>query len=379
MSPVRHCTVGANKGMSNGMRVLAVAGSSAGHIFPALSFLDTLKNRGVEIEAILVMPSRTIKSLIIPDNFRVKYISTPALKLNLEFKNAIAILGFIRGALESLSLLVKFRPDIVVGFGGLDSVPLLVFAWLARIKTLIHEQNVIPGRANRLLAKFTDRIAVSFIETKNYLKISPEKIVFTGNPIRQELIRIEKARALSFFGFDDDKFTILVMGGSQGSHKINTAFLGAVSLMADRSGFQVIHIAGLKDRDLLNKSYEELDIKYKLFGFLKEIQYAYSISDLVISRAGATTITELISFSLAAIIIPYPFAYGHQLANAKVLENKGCAVVIEDDDLDAGKLKRVLDELMNKPDKMKLMRSHYTGVIKPNAADLLVDELLSFD
>lgn len=362
------------------MKVLVVTGASGGHIFPALGFIDTLKNRDKEIEALLVLPRSCLKlaaNRALHLVYKVNYISICPVKLSIGLKNIIAVFNFLKGSLESLFIILKFRPDIVVGFGSLTSIAMVMLAWLCRIKTLIHEQNVLPGRANRLLVKFTDRIAISFPDTKDYLRISQDKIVFTGNPVRKGLRRINKEEAFGFFGFSPDKFTVLAMGGSLGSHRINKSFFGAVSTIADKSGFQVIHISGPGDYALLYNSYKDLGLEFKLFAFLEQMHYAYSICDLAVSRGGATTIAELINFGLPAIIVPYPYAYSHQHSNARVLEKKGCAIVIKDSQLDADTLRETLDGIMHNPDKIRLMRSRYEEFIKVNANDLLVDAALS--
>jgi len=377
------------------VKVLAITGSSGGHIFPALGFLDTLNNKSrtflpqetpytkkvrdkhKDIDILLVLPKKTITHQVGNFEYKLNYISISSIKLNLDFKNFAAILRFFQGSLESIIILLTFRPDIVVGFGSLCCIPMILFAWLFRVKTLIHEQNVIPGRANRFLAKFTDRIAVSFAQTGDYFKDYKRKVIITGNPIRKELSRIDKNKAFDFFGLDSDKLTILVMGGSQGSHRINLGFLRAVSAIPDKSSFQVIHLAGRQDLDFLKNSYKDLNINSRLFNFLESMQYAYSACDLVVSRAGATTIAEIIFFGLAAIIIPYPFAYRHQVANAKVLENIGSGIIIQDNELDSDILKKNIENLINKPERIKAMRSHYDNILKLNANDLLVEAVKS--
>ncbi|MFH0935345.1 MAG: undecaprenyldiphospho-muramoylpentapeptide beta-N-acetylglucosaminyltransferase [Candidatus Omnitrophota bacterium] len=368
----------ANEMRKGGVKVLAAAGSSGGHIFPAVAFLDSLRNKHKGIDLLLVLPKRVETSHLVSGLcYQVRYISVSPIRFRLDCRNFIAVLRFFKGWLESLFLLFEFRPDMVVGFGSLDSVPVLLSAWLLRIKTLIHEQNVIPGRANRFLAKFADKVAVSFAATKDYLKINPEKVVFTGNPMRQELKEIDRPAALHFFGFNDLKFTILVMGGSQGSQRINSSFLKAISTVPDKSGLQVIHIAGEKECAALEISYREMGLNARVFVFLEQMQYAYSICDLAVSRAGATAIAELIFFRVPVIIIPYPFAYNHQLSNAEILEKMGAAVVIKDDQLDTAGLKQALDGLMHNPERLALMRSYYSGALKANANDLLAQEALS--
>ncbi len=359
------------------MKILAVTGASGGHIFPALGFLDKLNNKYKNIETLLVLPEKNITYGIKNHQYRLGYISISSIQPGFDSKNFIAILRFLKGSWESLVMLLTFRPDVVVGFGSLVCIPMILFAWLLGMKTLIHEQNVIPGRANRFLAKFTDKIAVSFPETRDYLKDYKRKVVLTGNPIRKELIRTDKKKALDFFGFNSDKFTILVMGGSQASHRINSRFLHAVSAMPDKSGFQIIHLAGSGDYDLLKNSYEGLNIAFRLFDFLEPMQYAYSACDLAVSRAGATTIAEIIFFGLPAIIIPYPFAYKHQMANAKVLSNMGSGIIIQDNELDSDMLHKNIKELINNSDKIKAMRSRYDDIPRMNADDSLVEAALS--
>lgn len=358
------------------MRILVVTGASGGHIFPALSLIEALAEKDGSIETLLVLPKRSLRAEALPKRFKVKHISISNLKMDLSFKNLIAVFDFLKGSLESLFLMIEFRPDVVVGFGSLNSIPLVILAWLFRTKTLIHEQNVIPGRANKLLSKFADRIAISFAETRDYLKVSPERIVLTGNPIRKDLKRISRQEALKFFGFHEDKFTILVVGGSQGSHRINVNFQEAVSMLAG-PGFQVIHLSGAKDFDPLLEKYEDSDINFRLYPFLKEMQYAYSASDLAITRAGATTISELLFFRSPAIIIPYPYAYAHQLSNARVLERMKTAIVINDEQLEAQDLKETLEDLMSNPDKVRQMRQNFSRDISFDADLLLAKEVLA--
>jgi len=360
------------------VKILAVTGASGGHIFPTLGFLDKLNSKYKNIEALLVLSRKNITHSIKNPQYRVDYISISSIKPGFNSKNFIAVLRFFKGSWESLIILLTFRPDVVVGFGSLVCVPMILFAWLLGMKTLIHEQNVIPGRANSFLAKFTDKIAVSFAETRDYLKDYKRKVVLTGNPMRKELIRIDKKKALDFFGFNNDKFTILVMGGSQSSQRINFGFLQAVSAMPDKSGFQIIHLAGRKDYDLLKNSYEGLNIGLRLFDFLEPMQYAYSACDLVVSRAGATTIAEIIFFGLPAIIIPYPFAYKHQMANAKVLSTMGPGIIIQDDELGSDMLNKNIKELISNPVRIKAMRSRYDDIPRMNADDSLVEAVVSF-
>ncbi len=361
------------------MKILVVTGPSGGHIFPALSFLDTLKEKYRDINTLLVLPKSSLVSNTVFDRYGVRYISISSVKLGIDLKFLFAILKFLKGSLEGLILLLEFRPDVVIGFGSIVCIPLILFAWLFRIRTLIHEQNLIPGRANRFLAKFSDRIAVSFEESKSYFGVSSRKTVLTGNLIRRELKQMDKDKALDFFGLNPGKFTILVMGGSLGSHRINAEFLNAISEIKNRNNLQVIHLCGPADFPWLKDGYKNLGVNVKVFGFLNQMHYAYSACELVICRAGATTITEIIFFQLPAIIIPYPFAYGHQESNARILTDHGCAILIKDSELDSTLLRQTIENLLDNPDKIRGMHSRYKSIARPNANDLLVNQVMSLN
>jgi UDP-N-acetylglucosamine--N-acetylmuramyl-(pentapeptide) pyrophosphoryl-undecaprenol N-acetylglucosamine transferase len=361
------------------MKILVATGPSGGHIFPAISFIDTIKDKRKDIDTLLISSRRAFEGRMIPEGYKARYISISTVKASLNFKNLISILRLLKGLLESLFIILEFRPDIVVGFGSLVSVPVVLLAWFFRTRTLIHEQNVVPGRANRFLSKFTDRIAISFAQTRNYLSVDSQKIALTGNPIRRQLSKIDRGKAIDFFGFNQDKFTLLVMGGSLGSHKINITFLNAISTMPDKAKWQIIHLTGAGDYDLLNNIYKGLNVNVKLFGFLNQMEYAYNACDIVISRAGATAISEIIFFALPAIIIPYPFAYGHQLENAKVLEDGGCAIVIKENELDASILRKDIESFMGASERIKMMRSNYYRISRPDANLLLTEQVLALN
>jgi UDP-N-acetylglucosamine--N-acetylmuramyl-(pentapeptide) pyrophosphoryl-undecaprenol N-acetylglucosamine transferase len=359
------------------MKILVVTGASGGHIFPALAFLERLQIVYKDIGVLLVLPRRSSKYQLAPERLSVKYISTVALDLRPGLKNIIALGKFAKGAWESLFFLLKFKPDIVVGFGGLDSVPMLLWAWVLRIPTLIHEQNVIPGRANRLLAKFADKVALSFPQTRKYLAINQERIAFTGNPIRGGLKIVAKKEAVAFFGFSEDKITILVMGGSQGSHHINVGFLKAILSLAERPRLQIIHLSGSDDFQFVSDSYREAHASAKVFSFLQDMHYAYSAADLVICRAGATSIAEIRFFKLPAILIPYPYAWQHQLSNARALADEGCAFILKDEELDSQILKEKLSLILGDPALSKAMAGAYCKRETKDASDLLVREAMA--
>ena len=356
------------------MRVLIVSGLSGGHIFPALALAEALKNSGHKVQ--LVLPREDRQQRIPVDFAQTEYIHAAKINFNLNKKNIINVYFFFWGAWQSLRIIIRFKPLVVVGFGSLNSVNLVFWAWLFRIKTIIHEQNVICGRANKFLSKLVDKVAVSFSQTRNHLGICDEKIIFTGNPLRSNLVQLEKKEALDYFKFKEGKFTILITGGSQGSHKLNAVCLEALSIYQKKIDLQVIHICGTQDLTWLAKEYAGMILTCKLFDFLAAMQYAYSAADLIICRSGATTVAELQKFRVPAILVPYPFAYAHQSANAQVLKNIGAAELFCDADLSAEKLNERLQEYFCDNGKLQAMRKAYQKLPFFNATAMLANEVL---
>lgn len=357
------------------MRVLIVTGSSGGHIFPALSLIEALKNSSAEL--LLVLPKKSKNNNIPVEFAQVKYIRAASLTLNFSGKIIAGACSFLLGAWESMLIILRFRPDAVVGFGSLNTVAMIFWAWLFRIKTVVHEQNVIPGRANRLLAKLVDKAAVSFSQTNKYLNISGKKIVVTGNPLRRDLAPIGRKPALDFFKFKEGKFNILITGGSQGSAKLNSVCSEAIAAYPEKDNLQLIHISGIADYPRLKSKYDSSNLNYRLFEFFPAMQYAYSAADLVICRSGATTIAELQKFGIPAVSIPYPFAYAHQEANARILADSGAALIIKDGELCVEKLTDTLNVLLGNPEKLKAMRQAYAQFAVADAACLLAREVLN--
>lgn len=359
------------------MKILTVTGASGGHIYPVLAFLEMLTAEGEGNEALLVLPSRSLKVDFSSCKYPIKYISSGRVSLSFNRKSVFAFLNFLKGGWESFSILLKFNPDIVVGFGSIDSIPLVILAWFFRIKAIIHEQNVLPGKANRFLAKFVDKVAISFPESKRYLDLPANKLVLTGNPIRSSLKKVDKEKALNYFSFDKDKITILVMGGSQGSKHINAAFLNVAKSIKERVNLQVIHLLGKEERGEISGAYERMNIKAKVFDFFSAMEFAYSAADLAVTRAGASTISELVYFKLPAIIFPYPYAYEHQLENAKILGERGCAVIMNESNLENSLFLDKLELLIKDRNILNNMILRFNSFPVVSAAKRLKEEALS--
>ena len=364
-------------GRSNGVKILIACGGTGGHIFPGLSLYRALKKRQTGTDIVLVLDERAISSSIVTGEYFSIYLSLAPLRIKFDLQNIFFVLKSFKGIFQSLKVILRLRPHIVVGFGGYASFFLVFFAWIFRIKTVIHEQNVTPGRANRVLASLVDKIAIGFARTGDYFGVNSHKVKFTGSPLRPNLVRIEETRAYEFLGLYPDKFTILIMGGSQGSHKINTVGLAAVSKILDKSRFQIIHLCGRGDSSFLENGYKDLGIKVRIFAFLHPMEYAYSAADIVISRAGSATINEIAFFSLPSILVPYPYVRRHQIENAHYLCQNNAAFLIEEKDLNAEILKDKILELFNNSGLRKLMSSNISMFSNFRADELLADLVLN--
>jgi UDP-N-acetylglucosamine--N-acetylmuramyl-(pentapeptide) pyrophosphoryl-undecaprenol N-acetylglucosamine transferase len=343
------------------MKIIIATGASGGHIFPALSLAEELKK---DWEIIFICDKGKAEEGIKKAGYRV--IAVTARKL----RSWLDIFSFISGQVsllrQSLKIIKDFQPDVVAGFGSYVSFAAVMAARIKGVPAIIHEQNVMPGRANRLLAGLVNRIAVSFAESQNYFP--KDKTFITGCPVRRELLSVDKAEALQRFNLSADKFTILVLGGSQGSHILNTKVSGAITGMERRDDLQVIHLAGSADQEWVESEYRKAGITHCVFAFLEGMGYAYKIADLVVSRSGASAVAEISVFGLPAILVPYPFAYGHQLYNAKVLVDAGGAILIQDADLSENLLQENIQRLMNDRRKLQEMAQKSRTRAMPDAA-----------
>lgn len=360
------------KKSSRVVKVLIASGASAGHLYPALAFAGALAAKNPDITIAFVTSKRGIESAIERYGYQLFFVALRPLSFNgIKFLRSLYYLA--RSFIDSFFIIQRFRPGLVVGFGSYISFPALLESALLKIPTLIHEQNVSLGLSNKILSFFVDKIAVSFKGAPS----KPAKRVFTGNPLRASLARRGREEARRFFGLDE-AFTLLVIGGSQGAHRINAEFKEAVRILAERKEkFQFIHISGKNDYLSLKEWYKCITIKYCLIDFLDAIDTAYSAADLVVCRAGAGTLSELAYFKKAAIVIPYPYARGHQLENALQLKKENAGVVIEEKGLSGPGLSEQILRLMHSDEGRKGLEDNIQKFAHPDAAGKLAELALS--
>lgn len=282
------------------------------------------------------------------------------------------VVAMMRAVGQAYRSLKAFRPNAVLGFGGYGAFPVVFSAVLLNLPAMIHEQNVIPGKANAVLARWVRKVAISFEKSKSYF--NPAKTVFTGCPCHLPDGKTDRAAARRAFHLHENKTTILVFGGSQGSRRINEVFLEAIRELKGEMEAQVIHISGKDGYQDLREQYHKLGIPFALFEFLDKMEEAYRAADVVVARSGAVTVGEIAGFRLPAIFIPYPHADGHQKANASVLCDRKLARLIEDKELTTSSLSKAIKEMLADRGRHPAGTNAFDGICVPDAAQRLAKE-----
>ncbi len=349
------------------MRCVIAGGGTGGHLFPGMAVAEAFVEREKGNEVLFIGTERGIEARVLPGGkFPLKMIQARPIKGRSLTGKLKALWSLPMAVSEALTILKEFQPQMVLGVGGYASGPALLAASLLGMKRAIHEQNVIPGMTNRILKRFSQKIFVSFEETKRYF---PEKkTVVTGNPIRKEILKGRERKK-------GDRFTLLIFGGSAGAHRINLSMMEALaSLNEIKSSLKVIHQTGKDDLDFVSKGYEEKEFDALVRPFIEEMAMTYQMADLVVCRAGASTVAELAVCGKAAILIPYPFAaHNHQWINAQKLVERGAAKMIEDGNLNGPLLAKTILDLYSHPEELRRMEEKIQQVGRPRAAEEIVD------
>lgn len=323
------------------MKIIVATGGTGGHIFPALETAICLRRRGHEVivAGALGLSEEKIKLLgftTLPVKAKGLTGRSPA-----DLWNFFTLMGTAIG--QAWRNLKQVKPDKVLGFGGYGSFAFVLAARALNIPVMIHEQNVVPGKANRLLAWLVPKVAISFSKTKNYLPTL--KVVLTGCPCHCHGLRDSRESLLKKFLLENTRRTILLLGGSQGSQKLNEVFFEMVSKWQGPP-IQALHMTGIKDCAAYKAKYRNVSLPVSIFEFIHPVEEAYAMADIVVARAGAATVWELGFFGIPSILVPYPLAGGHQKYNAQVLVEAGTAKMIEQQDLTSQNLKDAVLSLL---------------------------------
>lgn len=349
------------------LKIAVACGGTGGHVFPGLAVAETLRDRGHDVT--LWLAGRDVESMSACDWDGAKVC------IRARGFQAGALMGFfgvvwrLVGAVKcSIHEMRGNRPDVLLAMGSYASVGPVLAARVLGLPVVLHEANAVPGRAISFLSRFARVVAVAYQDAAEH--ISHENIEVTGFPLRGRLSgRFDKGL------LDDDVFTVLVMGGSQGARKLNEIASEAICMLKEKgASIQVVHLSGRKDEETVKQRYEEADVKAVVFGFLGEMGKAYAAADLAVSRSGAASCAELSACKVPALLIPLPSARrDHQRYNALALQRAGGADVVDQSELTSQWLVDYLEKCIQNPERIAEMRDGLSRVATPDAKALLAN------
>ena len=337
------------------MKVIIAAAGTAGHINPGIAIANKIKQEEKDSKIIFIGTTRGLENDLVPRaGYELKTIDAYGLSKKISIDNMKKIIKTIKGFKQARNIIKEFKPDIVIGTGGYICGATILEANKLKIPTLLHESNAFPGKAIKMLAKKTDTILVSFKEAIPRIK-KAQKVVYTGTPVKmqkREYSITEKQAIATKAGLKIEKPIVLVFGGSQGAQKINEAMMEIIENKVNEN-YQIIWAAGPKQYDIIKEKLEEKHIYINNIKNTKIVPYIYNmedimnIADLIVSRSGAMTITEIAKLGKPSILIPLPnVSHDHQLYNAKVLENVKASKIILDNELQATNLNKAITEIL---------------------------------
>lgn len=338
--------------------ILIITSGTGGHVYPGIALASELRNANYNPVFIANDVANSVSLNIVKQSgYDYELLNFYAPPRKISIKLFLFPITFIKSMFQANSIINKIKPKVVIGMGAYLSVPVLIVAKFKQIPTMIHEQNSIPGLANKFLSKFVNKVAISFKNSSKYF--CPLKTVYISNPVRKDIFNISRKEACKKLGLDSNIFTVFVFGGSLGAVKLNNiVFNTAEKLYAGyKDKIQFIHITG-------DKYYEEFKIKYDIIHhkkyitpYMHDIGNAYACSDLVIGRAGAGAVKEVEMYKLKAVFVPFPFATdNHQYFNAKSVEKNGYVYVIEEKHLKEETLIEIIEKnIDNKIDENRIV------------------------
>lgn len=357
------------------LRIVIAGGGTGGHLFPGIAIADELMTRNPENRILFMSTGNPFeKTVLSKTEYPLKAITAEGIKGRGILSQVRSALKIPRGIIESLWGLKQFRPNLIVGVGSYSAGPVVLGAWLIGIKIILHEQNIIPGITNRLLSRFAKRICVSFKETKSYFK--SQKIRITGNPVRKEILELVRSQREHDAAGKKEKgpFRILVFGGSQGAHSINLAVMESLEFFKNKDAFFFVHQVGPQDMEIVKSAYRCQGIACTVKIFFTDMGHQYQKADLIICRAGATTIAEITAIGKGVLFVPFPFAAdNHQELNARTLSDNGAAELILEKDLNGRILAQRIEFYASNPESLARMASRAKELGEPEAAKSIVD------
>lgn len=358
-------------------KYLISGGGTGGHIFPAVSIANELRRQDPDCEILFVGAEGRMEMERVPAaGYNIVGLKVEGLDRKNIFRNVKVVWNLLRSMAKVRGIIKEFKPDVAVGVGGYASGAALKVAQQMGIPVVLQEQNSFAGVTNKMLAKGAEKICVAYTGMERFFPA--EKIILTGNPVRQNLlVKIDKQEAYEYFGLNPDKPTLMVMGGSLGARTINQAMIAGLERLK-ASGIQVIWQTGKLYYEMIKSDLsDQSDLSdIKILDFLSRMDYAYAVADLVVSRAGASSISELSLLGKPSILVPSPnVAEDHQTHNARALSDKGAAILVRDIEAVDTMVDTALATIASK-EKLQSLSDNVLKLAYPNSAEKIVNEIV---
>ncbi len=359
------------------IRVIISGGGTGGHVFPAIAIANAIKAERPNSEILFVGAEGKIEMQAVPNaGYKIEALPIQGFLRKISFHNVKLIFNLLKSLRLSNKIIKKFKPDVVVGVGGYASGAIVYKAQKKGIPTLIQEQNSYAGITNKILSRKAKKICVAYDNMEKFF--DKDKIIKTGNPVRKYLYNneIDKAAAQKFFNLSKNKTSILILGGSGGARSVNQAVIHSLSKIKANKNVQFIWQTGKYYHEQSLKALQENSANnVHIYPFIKKMDYAFAVADIVISRAGAGTISELCLVKKPAILVPSPnVAEDHQTKNAMALSEKNAAISVKDKDAVNTLIDKAI-ELSEDKEKMLLLSKNISNLAMYNSDKLIVDEI----
>ncbi|MGR3178973.1 MAG: undecaprenyldiphospho-muramoylpentapeptide beta-N-acetylglucosaminyltransferase [Candidatus Anammoxibacter sp.] len=359
------------------MKVVFAGGSTGGHLMTGLSLAQEIKATYPESEILFFATSKPFeKKCILEKGFLFKNLKYTTGNKKSIYQKLKFLAGIFVDTIFSGIAILRFKPDIIVGLGGYSSTPPIIAATMLFSPFVLIDQNLIPGRMNRLFSRWAKEVYCHFQQSTEWLG-KAKSVVTTGNPIRREILDAKREASAKYLGLSQEKKTILIVGGSQGARVINEIMIDCLPEFEKcAEKLQIIHCTGEHDLDGVKKAYKQYTIDAYVCSFLSNVEFAYSMADVIISRAGAGTVTEITAIGLPAILIPYPFAAdNHQYYNALELSKHGAAYLVNQEDFTVNMAVELVRGLLMDETIRDDMRIKSKKLGKPDAAKLILTRI----
>ncbi len=362
--------------MDGTMKMVLTGGGTGGHLYPGLAVAQEVKDR-LPCQILFIGTNRGLEAQVVPQKgyaFRTVWIR--GLQRGRFLKNIVFPVRMLVSLIQALFIVGRFHPDVIVGTGGYVSWPVLSAGLLLGKRTVIQEQNRAPGLVTRVLAPFVDSVHVSFEDSKRFFK-KTSNVHVSGNPTRNDLEGWSKEQGYSHWHLESKRTTLFIFGGSQGALSINRAMLDLLQDLMNHTDVQLLWATGPRWFDELQRKTETYRNRVRVHPYIQEMGMAYAVCDLVVCRAGATTVAEITRLGIPAVFIPFPGAAGgHQTENAQVLVRAGAAGMVLEEEIPSGKLRDVVLDLLKKHSSRRALAKRAKEFGRPEAVKIIADDII---